>query len=74
MKKLHTLPESIKLSIDGKEKRVLTTDYIRKKTKQLQEFGYPELKMDEVSAELLAVLSGGNYTVIGMFMEDEVSQ
>ena len=66
--------EIIKLTVDGKEKRVYLDDYIRAKLKSLQAFGYPDLTFNEVEKQARAVLDGGELNVIGMFMENEIAK
>lgn len=64
--------KEITFKLDGVSRRVLRSDYVRAKTKQLQEFGYPSLTEEDVDSQLTALLAGKNLTVIGMFMKDEV--
>lgn len=47
-------------------------DYIKAKTKDLKEFGYYELTENEVSCQVDKILKGGNLSVIGKFMEDDI--
>lgn len=49
--------QEITFNIDGWSRRVLRSDYVAAKTKQLREFGYPSLTEEEVSAQLDAVFS-----------------
>lgn len=68
--------EKLTVVIDYKEAVVPRAAYVKAKTKQLREFGYPELTEAEVDAQIDALLTnkklGDGLTVIGMFMEDEV--
>lgn len=63
----------ITINIEGESRRVRRLDYVKAKTKDFREFGYPSLTEEEVSEQLDVVLSGkGTLTVIGHFMKDEV--
>lgn len=57
-------------------KQVFTQDekdeYIRQKTRDLRDFGYPNLTEDEVREQLEKVLKGEKLNVIGMFIEGDV--
>lgn len=66
------LPETITIEIDDKTKRVSTNDYVKAKTRQLQEFGYPTLNEAEVRSQLEKLIAGETLSVIGMFMQGEV--
>jgi hypothetical protein len=67
-----SLPNEILIEVEGRQKRVLTKDYVTAKTKQLQEFGYTKLTEEEVSSELQNILSNKPLNVIGMFMKDDI--
>lgn len=57
---------------DGRSATVDKAAYITAKTKQLREFGYPELTEDEVAKELEGLLAGKQWTtVIGGFVESD---
>lgn len=67
----------IKVKLDGKPVGVCDrAAYVKAKTKQLQEFGYPSLTEQEVDEQIDALLAGKKFghglTVIGMFMDKEV--
>lgn len=63
----------VKVKIDGRPAvEVPSSAYVRAKTKQLIEFGYPTLTETDVSEQLEALLAGKKLTVVGKFMEDEV--
>lgn len=61
---------------DRRDGMVSRAEYVRAKTKQLQEFGYPNLTENEVDDQVTALQQkkriGFGLTVIGMFMQDEV--
>lgn len=67
---------ALKIEYDGKSKTVSRADYVRAKTRQLQEFGYPSLIEAETDAQITALLTGKEFgaglTVIGMMMKGEV--
>lgn len=50
--------------------------YVKAKTKQMREFGYPDLTEAHVDEQITALLAGKKFgdglTVIGMFMDKEV--
>lgn len=65
------------ISIDGSPKSEVPRDkYVKAKTKQMREFGYPSLTEQECDNQITALLAGKEFgkglTVIGMFMEGEV--
>lgn len=66
----------LRIKLEGKEYVVPRKAYAIKKTKQLQEFGYPTLTVDELEEQIDALLAkkelGKGLTVVGMFMEGEV--
>lgn len=66
----------LKISIDGVIRVVPRTAYVAAKTKQMVEFGYPNLTVKDVDAQVTALIEGKKFgdglTVIGMFMQDEV--
>lgn len=69
--------KTIKVKLDGKPEGIVTRSvYVKAKTKQLREFGYPSLTEAEVDEQIDALLQnkefGKGLTVIGMFMEGEV--
>lgn len=70
------MKEGIKVNLDGKIGMVDREAYVKAKTKQLREFGYPTLTEDETDAQVSALLDrkefGKGLTVIGMFMEGEI--
>ena len=61
--------ETIKLK-DGRT--VLKKHYVQAKTKSLIEFGYSNLKEEEVYEQLEKIIKGQELSVIGMFMEDDI--
>ena len=63
------LPDSLKLA-DGKS--VPTGAYVKAKTKDLREFGYPKLEEATVREQLHFILAKKPLSVIGMFMVDEI--
>ena len=65
------MPETgITIYIEGRERRVDRNAYITAKTKQLREFGYPDLKRETVEKQVDLLLSGKKWTdVIGAFCE-----
>lgn len=69
--------ETIKIKRDDGIVTVAKADYIVAKTKQLIEFGYPDLAKSHVSDQLKLILSGKTrldegLTVIGKFMLDDI--
>jgi len=67
----------IKISIDGRPAiTVRKADYVRSKTKDLQEFGYRDLTESAVAEQLEAVLAGktlaDGLSVIGGFIEGDI--
>ena len=66
----------MKFNIDGKIMDVPRAAYVKAKTKQLREFGYPSLSESEVDAQIDALIQGkqlsDGLTVIGKFMEREI--
>lgn len=58
-------------------KRVLTSDYVPAKIKQLAEFGYPGLTEKNIHEQILALRNGNKFgeglDAIGMMMKDEVT-
>lgn len=66
----------MKFKIDGKSVECDRAAYVKAKTKQLREFGYPSLTEREVNEQIDCLIAGktlGNgLTVIGKFMEEEV--
>jgi len=74
VERLVSLPSELKITVDYKDKIVLTEKYVDAKTKQLKEFGYDDLTRDELREQLLRVLNGDKLTVIGMFMQNEVAR
>lgn len=69
--------DTLRVKIDGKPAQdVPRAAYVKAKTKQLVEFGYPSLTESETEKQVQAVLDGKKFgkglTVIGMFMEDEI--
>lgn len=70
--------ELIQLKRDDKWVTVSREDYIKGKTLQLRDFGYPELTTDDVRAQVELVLAGktehgeDGFTVIGGFIVDEI--
>lgn len=54
-------------------KKVLKSDYITLKTKDLVEYGYTNLTEEEVSVQVEKILKKeGGLSVIGMFCEDDI--
>lgn len=57
-------------------KQVFTTEskeqYIAKKTRDLQQFGYPNLTKDEVREQLEKALNGEKLNVIGLFIQSDI--
>jgi len=66
------LPKTLKLKGMNAYKCVDTQAYINAKYRQLKEFGYSTLTIDEVQDQLECVYWGRPTTIIGKFMEDEV--
>lgn len=68
------IPDTITINHPTRGKmQVETKDYVKRKTAQLREFGYPDLTEEDVSAEIGKLLDGGGgLTVIGHFMDGEV--
>lgn len=65
--------EAVEISVEGRPwRRVARADYVKAKTQQLQEFGYPSLTQKEVDEQITAIQKGLPLNVIGMFMEREV--
>lgn len=60
----------IKLN-DGRE--VSKEAYVNAKLRDLKEFGYSDLTKQTVLDQLEAILKSKKLTVIGMFMEDDIS-
>lgn len=69
-------PTTLRIKLEGREYKVPRKAYAIKKTAQLKEFGYPSLTVDEVEAQIDALMNnkklGDGLTVIGMFMEGEI--
>lgn len=72
MKKDKSDSRQITLDIEGQSRRVLRSDYVTAKTKQLRKFGYPSLTEQEVSDELDCLANNKPITVIGHFMKYEI--
>lgn len=68
--------ETINVKIHGNPRRVLRSDYVKAKTKDLREFGYSELTEAEVDEQITAIQEGQKLgkglSVIGKFMEDDI--
>jgi hypothetical protein len=62
----------INVNIDGHRATVAAAHYIKAKTKQLREFGYPTLTEETVETQLRKILAKQELDVIGMFMEGEI--
>lgn len=72
-----TSEPQINLNINGRKLTVPRSAYIKSKTKQLVEFGYPSLTEEETGRQLDLVLAGNRIgqnglNVIGGFMLGEV--
>lgn len=69
---------TLKVNLEGRKGFVDRKDYVRAKTKALQEFGYPALTEKDVDTQIDALIEGKEFgkglTVIGMFMEGEVEK
>lgn len=68
-------PTYITIQIDGVEKDVLRTAYIKAKTGDLRKFGYSDLTEDEVAAQLEKILTGASkddLDIIGRFIERDI--
>ena len=69
-------PRELRVDIEGKKGTVPRDVYVKAKTKQLREFGYPSLTEADVDAQVDAVLAGKEFghglTVIGVIMKGEV--
>lgn len=64
----------IRITLDGETRSVYAEDYIKAKTKQLQEFGYTNLTEETVRKQLTKVLAKDkNLDVIGGFIKEEVN-
>jgi len=72
----HGSPSTLRIKLEGREYTVPRKAYAIKKTAQLREFGYTSLTVDELEAQIDALMAdkklGDGLTVIGMFMEGEV--
>ena len=68
--------KEIKIKVEGKTVIVSRANYVKAKTKQLQEFGYETLTEKNVEDQIEAIKAkkkfGEGLTVIGMFMQDEL--
>jgi len=60
------------ITVNGTNVTVDRTKYAEVKLKQLREFGYNDLTMQEVESEIDMVLNKKELTVIGIFMQDEI--
>ena len=56
----------------GDEGKILTTQYVRAKTRDLRKFGYNDLTEDVVREQIAAILAGEKLSVIGMFIEGDI--
>lgn len=66
------LPEYINIETDNITGRVLSSDYVTAKTKDLIEFGYKELTEHEVSQQVLKVLNRDlDLSIIGRFVQSD---
>lgn len=70
------LPPQLRVKIEDREGLVPRKAYVEAKWKQMVEFGYSTLTLEEADAQVSALLEGKKFgdglTVIGMFMQDEV--
>jgi hypothetical protein len=67
------MKETIRIKIDDSKRSVYKKDYIKAKTKQLQEFGYASLTEKETEEQLNKALKGDtDLTVIGMFIKEDI--
>lgn len=66
----------MKINIEGKIMDVPREVYAKAKQKQMVEFGYAGLTIEETNKQIDAVLQGKKFgkglTIIGKFMEDEI--
>lgn len=74
MKEAQIIPSTtIRVKFDGCEPRTIQLeDYVKAKTKALQEFGYPKLTEDEVREQLEKVIHNGTLDVIGQFIKGDI--
>jgi len=68
--------KTLNVKIHGDLRTVLRADYVRAKTKDLREFGYPDVTEKEVDEQITAIQEGRKFgnglTVIGKFIEDDI--
>ena len=64
--------EEITVEVDGVRVKISKKKYIKAKTKDLKEFGYPDLTQKHVAEQLEKVLKGQKLTVIGKFIEGDI--
>lgn len=64
----------LKLKVDGRSLEAYRSKYAKAKFKQLREFGYSTLTLDEVNTQIDQLLAGkkDGLTIIGMMMQDEI--
>ena len=62
----------IDIQVEGIKKRVHRSEYTFAKWRQLKEFGYESLTLEEVERQLDAIYAKKKLTVIGMMMKDDV--
>jgi hypothetical protein len=67
-----TREQTIKINLNDKIVEVARRDYVTAKTKDLREFGYPNLTEAEVDEQISAILTQQKLSVIGMFMQDDI--
>lgn len=67
---------TLTLDIEGRKLSAPKSAYARAKLKQLKEFGYSDLTLQEVYREIDSILAGKTLTtgltIIGGFMEKEI--
>ena len=65
--------EEITIQVNDTVKVFYRSEYVTAKTKDLQEFGYPNLTEQEVDRQLQKILNGEtDLSIIGRFMVDEI--
>lgn len=60
------------INVEGHNKLVIASDYIKAKTAQLKEFGYSNLTEETVEEQLQLIFENKPLSVIGKFMEDDI--
>jgi hypothetical protein len=72
---MKTNEKAIIIQVDGQARRVDYESYLKKTHKMLQEFGYPNLTLEDVRYHAERILAGEDVSadVIGVIMKDNIA-